>query len=145
MTTKTASGRRLFQTDRMAGLFVDVLRTQMKARKMTVHEFVVMPDHVHVLLTLPGDVGLEKAVQLIKGNFSFRAGKEIGFRGEIWQRGFSDVRITDEASFVRHQEYIYNNPVKAGLADDSDSYRWGSAYLKKQKRSVVESKQGAEG
>jgi putative transposase len=70
---------------------------------MVVHDFVVMPNHVHILMTLPGDVSLEKAVQLIKGGFSFRANKELGFRGEIWHRGFSDVRIVDELSFEQHR------------------------------------------
>jgi hypothetical protein len=74
--------------------------------KGCVHDFVVMPNHVHILMTVPGDMSLEKAMQLIKGGFSFRVNKELGFRGEIWQRGFSDVRIVDERSFQQHREYI---------------------------------------
>jgi len=74
-------------------------------------------------------------MQLIKGNFSFRANRELGFRGEIWQRGFSDVRVTDEQGFRQHQNYIGNNPVKAGLADSPDGYPFGSACLKMLKRS----------
>jgi putative transposase len=101
---------------------------------MIVHDFVVMPNHVHLLVTVPGNMSLEKAMQLIKGGFSFRANKEIGFRGEIWQRGFSDVRIVDEQSFQNHREYIENNPVKAGLASSPEGYPSRSAYLKKQRR-----------
>jgi putative transposase len=67
----------------MAELFIEVLRTQMRSGKMTVHEFAVMPNHIHILMTLPGEVSLEKAMQLIKGGFSYRANKELGFRGEI--------------------------------------------------------------
>jgi putative transposase len=118
----------------MANLFIDVLRTYMQTKKFIVHDFVVMPNHVHILLTLPGDITLEKAMQLIKGSFSYRANKEIGFRGEVWQRGFSDARVNDEQSFQQHREYIENNPVKAGLADSPEEYPSGSAYLKKQKR-----------
>lgn len=90
----------------MADLFIDVLRLTMRSRKITIHDFVVMPDHVHVLMTIAGDMSIEKAMQLIKGGFSYRANKELGFRGEIWQRGFSDVRITDRQSFEQHREYI---------------------------------------
>jgi putative transposase len=75
----------------MVDLLIDVLRSQMKSGRIIVHDFVVMPNHVHVLMTVPGDLSIEKAMQLIKGGFSFRANKELGFRGEIWQRGFSDV------------------------------------------------------
>ncbi len=73
-------------------------------------------------------------MQLIKGNFSYRAKKELGFTGGIWQRGFSDVRITGQESFIAHQEYIYNNPVKAGLANTPEEYPYSSAYLRKLKR-----------
>jgi len=105
----------------------------MRAGRISVHDFVVMPNHVHILFTIPGDMSVEKAMQLIKGGFSFRANKELGFRGEIWQRGFSDVRIVDEQSFEQHRGYIENNPVKAGLVSSPDEYPYGSLFLKKQK------------
>jgi len=117
----------------MAGLFIDVLRSQMRAGRLVIHDFVVMPNHVHILMTLPGEISLEKAMQLIKGVFSFRAGRELGFQGEIWQRGFSDVIVTDDRSFEAHRQYIDHNPVKAGLATAVGEYRFGSAYLKRQK------------
>jgi len=133
VTTQTAGRRRLFQTERMAGLLIDVLREQIRARRMTIHDFVVMPDHVHILVTLPGDLNVEKAMQLIKGGFSFRAGRELGFRGEIWQRGFTDKLVADEESEARHRIYIEQNPVKAGMVESSEEYEFGSAYLKKLK------------
>jgi putative transposase len=122
----------------MADLFIDVLRSTMRSGRAVVHDFVVMPTHVHILMTVPGDMSLEKAMQLIKGGFSFRAKKELGFQGEIWQRGFSDVRIVDEQSFQLHREYIDKNPVKAGLANSPEDYPYGSAYLKKRKRAGAE-------
>jgi putative transposase len=119
----------------MASLLIDVLRFYMRAGKITIHDFVIMPNHVHILMTLPGETTLEKAMQLIKGGFSFRASRELGFSGEIWQRGYSDVRILDHKSFQQHREYIDNNPAKAGLAHAPEEYPFGTAYLKKQKRS----------
>jgi len=113
---------------------IEVLRSYMRARNFVIHDFVIMPDHLHLLLTVPAETGLEKALQLIKGGFSRRATIELGFRGEIWQRGFSDVRITNDQSFRIHQEYILRNPVKAGLANAEHEYRFGSAYLKKLKQ-----------
>jgi putative transposase len=110
----------------------------MRSQKIVVHDFVVMPNHVHILMTVPGETSLEKAMQLIKGSFSYRANKELGFHGEVWQRGYSDVRIVDEQSFQQHRAYIDNNPVKASLANSPEEYRAGSAYLKKQKRAGAE-------
>ncbi len=143
VSTGTAGGRSLFQTERMANLFIDALRSQMRSRRIIVHDFVVMPNHVHILMTVPGDMSLEKAMQLIKGGFSFRAKKELGFAGEIWQRGYSDVRINDERSFKQHQEYINNNPLKAGLSNLLDEYPFGSTYLRKRKRSGAEAQNSA--
>jgi putative transposase len=99
VTTGTAGGRSLFQANRMAELLIEVLREKMRSGKMAILDFVIMPDHVHVLLTVPGEMSLEKAMQLIKGGFSFRARKELGFQGEIWQRGYSDEQILDSESF----------------------------------------------
>jgi putative transposase len=117
----------------MASLLIEVLRSYMRKGKIIVHDFVIMPNHVHILMTVPGEMSLEKAMQLIKGSFSFRANKELGFRGEVWQRGYSDVQILDDQSFQQHREYIENNPVKTGLANRPDEYPFGTAYLKKQK------------
>jgi putative transposase len=71
----------------MADLLIDVLRSGMRESKFVVHDFVVMPNHVHVLMTIPGGGSLEKAMQLIEGRFSFLARRELGFCGEVWQRG----------------------------------------------------------
>jgi putative transposase len=117
----------------MALLLIEVLRAYMRSGKIAVHDFVIMPNHVHILMTVPVDMTLEKAMQLIKGSFSFRASKELGFRGEIWQRGYSDVQILDDQSFEQHRQYIEKNPVKAGLANTPEEYLYGTAHLKKQK------------
>jgi putative transposase len=107
----------------MATLLIDVLRCYVAAKKFEVHEFVVMPNHLHVLLTVGKDMSLEKAVQLIKGNFSYRAKKELGWQREIWQPGFSEVRVTDRESFLAYKLYIQENPVKAGLARSPEEIR----------------------
>jgi putative transposase len=133
VSSRTSKGRALLQTESMANLFIDVLRSYMRAKRFTVHEFVVMPDHIHVLLSLGPEMSIEKAVQMIKGNFSYRARKELGYKWEIWQKGFSEVQILTEASFIHHQNYIDENPVRAGLARSAEEYPYCSTYLKKKK------------
>jgi putative transposase len=81
--TASAWGHRsIFQTDRMATLFVDTLFHYRRENKFLIHEFVVMPNHVHLLLT-PTGIPLEKAMQFIKGGFSFRVKKELALNLEI--------------------------------------------------------------
>jgi putative transposase len=117
----------------MALLFIDVLRSYTLAKKFRIREFVVMRNHAHMLITVNGEMSIERAVQLIKGGFSYRAKKELGFLGEVWQRGFSDVQVRDEQSFVAHRSYIHDNPVKAGLVSCAHDYPYGSLYLRKLK------------
>ena len=140
ITSKTINGKAVLQTERMANLFIDVLRSYMRAKKIKVHDFVVMPNHIHVLFSLGLDVSVEDAVKLIKGNFSYRAKKELEYPWEIWQKGFSEVPVTTEASFIQHQKYIDENPVKAGLAKSAEEYPYCSTYLKKKKALAAKTK-----
>jgi len=121
-TTKTSMGRNLLQSDRNAGLLIDVLRYLVAEHKFKLHDFVIMPDHLHLLLTVEDGMTVEKAMQLVKGRFSFRLGKELGFNGEVWQRGFSEEQVLGDSSFARRRIYIANNPVKAGLVDAPEKY-----------------------
>jgi putative transposase len=102
-------------------------------RVFTLHDFVIMPDHLHLLFTVDAGMTVEKAMQLVKGRFSFRLGKEFGFKGEVWQRGFSEVQGLGDAKFQEHRRYIANNPVKAGLVDLPESYPFCFESLAKKK------------
>ncbi len=137
-TTNTSMGRRLLQSERNAGLLIDVLRSLVAERKFTLQDFVVMPDHVHLLLTVEGEMTIEKAMQLIKGRFSHRLTKEFGHLGEVWQRGFSEVQVLGSGSLVQHREYIAMNPVKAGLVDSPEKYPYCFQFLAKKKAVELE-------
>jgi putative transposase len=106
VTTRVSMGRQLLQSERFANLLIDVLRSYVMKKKFALHDFVIMPDHAHFLMTLDATMSVEKAMQLIKGGFSFRLKKELGYTSEIWQRGFSEVRAEDRASFLAHRDYI---------------------------------------
>ncbi len=90
VTTETWSRRDLFKNERWAKLLIDTLY-HYRGQAYLLYEFVVMPDHIDALL-MP-QTSLEKAVQCIKGGFSFRAKKELGSNMEVWQKGFQDHRI----------------------------------------------------
>ena len=128
VTSSTWGKKRLLQSDRCAALFINVLYEYQRQDKYLLHEFVVMPDHFHVLITVRGAGTIERAVQFIKGGFGFRAGKEFGLRAPVWQKGFSDSRIWDERSFGVRRNYIHNNPVVALLARRPEEYLYSSAY-----------------
>ena len=125
ITASTWQKMSLFQTDRMARLFLDTLFHYRSEHKYLLHEFVLMPNHFHLLLT--PTVSLEKAVQLIKGGFSFRVKKELGYAGEVWESSFFDRRVRDWGEYQRMRHYIHENPVKRGLAEFPKDYLYSSA------------------
>jgi len=126
-------GRRLLQSERNAKLLIDVLRSLVSERKFELHDFVVMPDHLHLLLTVHDEMTIEKAMQLVKGRFSHRLSHEFGYKGEVWLRGFSEVQVMNQKGLETHREYIARNPVKAGVAASVDEFPFCFRYLAKRK------------
>ena len=127
ITASTFDKQSLFQTARMAELFINVLLHYQKQGRYFLHEFVVMPDHFHLLITPM--VTLEKALQFIKGGFSYRAKKELGFAGEIWQTSFYDHRARDTSEYARFRHYIHMNPVRRGLVAMPEEFPYSSVRL----------------
>jgi putative transposase len=124
VTSATWERRSLFRNERRARLFIGTLYHHRESAYL-LHEFVIMPDHFHALLT--PKTSLEKAVQFIKGGFSYRAKKELGSNVEVWQKGFSDHRIRDAGEYLRHVAYIRENPVRKHLCGRAEEYPHSSA------------------
>jgi putative transposase len=125
ITANTFQKHGLFQSERMARLFLDVLFSYRTQHRYLLHEFVLMPDHFHLLIT-PTE-SLERGLQLIKGGFSFRAKRELGFGGEIWEKSFYDHRVRDGEEYCAFRWYIHLNPVRRGLAAAPEQYPYSSA------------------
>jgi putative transposase len=124
VTTETWERRDLFHNELWAHLLIDTLN-HYRATAYLLHEFVIMPDHLHVLLTPL--TSLEKAVQFIKGGFSYRVKKELGSNMEIWQKGFADHRIRDASDYRVHAMYVRQNPVQRHLCERAEEYPYSSA------------------
>lgn len=125
VSTKVAEGRRLLQSERMASLLIEIMFEQRQLGEYFLHDFVVMPNHLHVLLTVSGTIS--KAVRLIKGRFAHDARARFDIRLQIWQRGFSEHAIRDARDYVAHQHYIWQNPVKARKVVAPEEFPYGSA------------------
>jgi putative transposase len=123
VTSATFNRRRLFQVAANVELFLETLQQYRREGHYKLHAFVVMPDHIHLLLT-PQSITIERAVGLIKGGFSHRMGSKF----PVWQRGFTDHRIRDRNDFEMRRNYIHQNPVRAGIVEFCESYPYSSAY-----------------
>ena len=125
ITSQTWGRRELFSKERWARLLIDTIY-HYRGTAYLLHAFVVMPDHIHVLLT--PKTSLEKAAQFIKGGFSYRAKKELGSNMEVWQKGFSDHRLRDLSDYEGHVVYIHENPVRKRLCERASEYPYSSAH-----------------
>jgi putative transposase len=125
ITASSLQGKSIFQSQRMAELFVKVLLDYRDQKKYLLHEFVLMPNHFHLLITPV--LSLERALQLVKGGFSYRAKKELGFSGEIWEKSFYDRRVRDVEDYFAYRHYIRENPVKRRLVALAARYPYSSA------------------
>ena len=125
VTFSTWERRRLFVVESYVRLFLKTLYGYRSQGRFELHAFVVMPEHIHLLLT--PEVTLEQSIHFIKGGYSHALGLE-GRKGEVWQRGFTDHRIRDAADFDTHRGSIHENPVKRGIAESASDHRYCSAY-----------------
>jgi putative transposase len=123
ITTIAAQRQPIFRRETAANLLIDTLAHYRDQGKYLLHEFVVMPDHLHLLITPDEEIFLERAVQFVKGGFSFR----LKSRGPAWQASFTNHRVRDLGDYVNHCEYIRMNPVRARLVARAETYPYSSA------------------
>ncbi len=113
LTTATYQRRALFTRTANAELLVTTLLHYREQGRYLLHGFVVMPEHLHVLLTPSANQTIERCAQCIKGGFSHSLRAQFG--GEVWQAGFHEHRIRDRQDFQNQLSYIAANPEKRGL------------------------------
>jgi putative transposase len=123
VTAVTAQRRKLFQVAASAELFVEVLLEYRRQGRFLAHGFVVMPDHFHAIITPAPDVSLEKALQFIKGGFSFRLKSKL----DVWMHSFNETQILTEEKFRNCLRYIEANPVRRGSVEAAEEYPYSSA------------------
>jgi len=82
--------------------------------------YVIMPDHIHLFVSGDADFVLSKWVAGLKRAIS----KAVGSRGESWQPTFFDHILRSDKSYSEKWEYVYENPVRAGLVKVSDEWKY---------------------
>ena len=123
VTAVTAQRRSLFQVTANAELLQRTIFEYRGQGRFLLHAFVIMPEHFHALITPAPAVSLEKAMQFIKGGFSFRLRSKL----DVWTRSFNETQIMTQERFVHCVSYIEDNPVRRGLALTPGAYPFTSA------------------
>ncbi|MFB2917076.1 REP-associated tyrosine transposase [Aerosakkonema funiforme] len=136
--TVVTHNRRKFlcQPDNIS-LLRNAFRYVMEQHPFKIDAIVVLPEHIHSILTLPdGDYNFSKRWRLIKNYFTRRCAVEYKAKisksrqnkqeQAIWQRRFWEHQIRDEKDFTNHVEYIHYNPVKHGLVSAPKDWEYSS-------------------
>ncbi|MBS1804586.1 MAG: transposase [Acidobacteria bacterium] len=86
--------------------------------------YVVMPEHVHLLLTEADPGPLSTAVQALKQSVS----RKLALRGAepFWQARYYDFNVWNEEKRVEKLRYIHRNPVRRGLVKNAEDWQWSS-------------------
>lgn len=112
---------RIASTVQNALLFFD-------GRRYRLHAWVVMPNHVHALLTPLAGWELGQILHFWKSFTANECNKLLGRHGKFWQKESFDRYVRDERHYHNAVAYIERNPVKAGLCEKPEDWRWSSAY-----------------
>ncbi len=119
VTTSTLKKVQIFSDPACARIAVETLYSIQGHYPFFLYGFVIMPDHIHLLLKIPEGGSVSKTTGSYKRAVSFNIG-----RGPIWQsRSFIKIP-SDPLPVLR---YIRLNPVKAGLCASPEHYAWSSA------------------
>ncbi len=119
--------QRIFSDPSIIMLFLDVLKEQRERYKFLIHEYVVMQDHYHAVITPPKRYTISSTLQHIHGVFATLYNNKMKRSGKLFQPHFWNHYIVDEQDYRTKAEYIHMNPVRAGLVDDPIDYPWSSA------------------
>jgi putative transposase len=97
---------------------------------MRVYGYVIMPEHVHLLVSEPERGLLADAMHFLKLSFSKRLFRGNNHEsGSFWQKRYYDRNVADEAEFKEKLGYIHRNPVERGLVKDAGDWKWSSPSL----------------
>jgi len=127
VTTKCWQSRTVFQVPENADILLQTILNHRERKAYLLHEFVIMPDHLHLLITPSATTSLEKTIQLIKGGSSHAIHKLRDSKMEIWQEGFHDWTVRDADDWDSRVEYIRLNPVRAKLVAKPEDWPYSSA------------------
>jgi REP-associated tyrosine transposase len=126
-TTDTWQKHPLFINTALANIVVEQIVSCRDRGFYKLHAFVLMPDHLHVLLTPTETTTIEKAMQMIKGGSAHRMGLEKPQKYPVWHTGFHDRWMRNAEEYQGSKRYIEQNPVAAKLVERPEDYAYSSA------------------
>ena len=88
----------------------------------SIHAYVLMTNHVHLLLTPDSERSIPKAIQGMGRDYVQRINRQYNRTGTLWQGRYKSCLVQDELYLLQCQRYIELNPVRAGIVPDPSDY-----------------------
>jgi putative transposase len=109
-------------------LFVQCLEDMRRRFAMCIYGYVVMPEHVHLLVNEPKDATLADAIHFLKLSFAkrLRTRKRATEPSTFWQKRYYARNVRDADEFTVKLRYLHRNPVKRGLVKEPADWKWSS-------------------
>ncbi len=107
-------------------VFLQWLREAIRQYKLALHAYVLMPNHIHLLVSPSDATGLGRAMQWIGRYYVPYFNKKYHRVGTLWQGRYKATVIDSEQYFLTCCRYIELNPVRADLVVDASQYPWSS-------------------
>jgi len=109
-------------------LFLECLEEMRRRFEMCVYGYVIMPEHVHLLLSEPTRTTLADALHFLKLSFAkrLRSRRPTEKPASFWQKRYYDRNVRDYREFVVKLRYLHRNPVKRGLVASPEEWKWSS-------------------
>ena len=147
VTTKTFDNAKIFNKEKNVQLFLKVLYEVKEKLNFLLIGFVIMPDHLHLMIVPETRNSISDVMRHIKGRFArlynqsiwrinsadyetnkifYRAGNSSPPKRKVWQNSFYDHVIRNRKEFLEKLNYIYNNPVKAKIVAKPEDYKFSS-------------------
>lgn len=125
----TADRARIFSNFYAAQIMCKQLFSFDRKKAQTI-AFVVMPDHVHWLMQLDGELDLAGCMQRIKGTSAREINKLSTIKTKVWQPGYYDHMLRDDEDLRATVRYIVANPVRANIVEKVGDYPfWNAVWL----------------
>lgn len=125
--SKGNGGQEIFYDDKDCFRYLCLIEKYRTKYNLRCFSYCLMPNHVHLLLLTPSIITLSKAIHAIHVSYVMYFNRRYERNGHLLQDRFASQVITDEKHLLSAKEYIENNPVKSGIVESKEDYRWSSA------------------
>ncbi|HAD82101.1 MAG: hypothetical protein A2509_05030 [Candidatus Edwardsbacteria bacterium RIFOXYD12_FULL_50_11] len=126
ITIVSSARRKILLTGNIPTILIENLAFYRKLHDFKLIGFVIMPDHVHLIIYPQGHNAINTILHDYKSYTAQIINIELKQKGSFWHKGFNDRLIRSHEELNNELRYIHNNPLKAGLVDNIEDYKFSS-------------------